>query len=533
MNLIDALIQQKVTFFCLSPGNRSTPLALALAENPLAKTFVHYDERGAAFHALGYAKATKKPAAIVVTSGTAVGNLMPAVMEADAAHIPLILLTCDRPPNLRDTMANQTTDQTKIFGNFVRYFFDLPSDASFISSTAARAVSASQYPLPGPVQLNCPFAEPFSEQTPSSEVSTPIEWTFPEITLKDPKPIADQLQQIEKGVIVVGANGGTTHLKALSQKLGWPILPDIVSSYRHLADERTIPYYPHALKAHSHLKADAVLYFGDACVSKTLLKWMSLQHPLIHVATHAKRCDPFHAVTKRIVCSPEQFCKQVTPLIDQKQQEWFCAWKEWSEHSAPKIETKTLSEPAVTKVIQQFAGEGTALFFGNSMPIRDAEEFFFPETPCGPIFANRGLSGIDGNIATIAGIAQVMPVVAAIGDQTALHDLNSLSQLSKTKHPVKLVIINNGGGGIFSFASHVKRLDILDSHFAAAHTLTFEKAAELFRIPYEKIEKIDQLLERLHSRESCIMEVTTDRRENFAQHQEIDKRACSSFSMAF
>ena len=533
MNLIDALIQQQITYFCLAPGNRSTPLVLALAEHPLAETLIHYDERGAAFHALGYAKATGKPAALIVTSGTAVGNLMPAVMEADAAHIPLILLTCDRPPNLRDTMANQTTDQIKIFGNFVRYFFDLPEEANFTPSTVARAVSASQYPLPGPVQLNCPISEPFSKDPPPSLSTDPIEWTFPQRGLADPKKIACALQQIEKGVIVVGANGGAPHLKDLSQKLGWPLLPDIISSYRHLANERTISYYPHVLKAHSHLKADAVLYFGDACVSKTLLQWMSRQRPLIHVAAHSKRCDPFHAVTKRIVCPPEEFCKQVVPLLDQKEQEWFCAWKEWSATCAPRIDTQTVSEPAVIKILQEYANEKTALFFGNSMPIRDAEEFFFPTAPCGPIFANRGLSGIDGNIATIAGIAHVMPVVAVIGDQTALHDLNSLAQLTKTKHPVKLLIINNGGGGIFSFVSNTERLDILESHFAAAHTLTFEKAAEFFRIPYEKIATSAQILDILSTQQSCILEVATDRRENYTYHQQIDKSACSSFSMAF
>ncbi len=523
--IIDQLVQQGVDYFCISPGFRSAPLSMAVAEHQGAKSFIHFDERGAAFHALGYAKATKKPAAVIVTSGTAVGNLMPAVMEAWASETPLFLLTCDRPAELRDTMANQTADQTKIFAQYVHYFCDLPSPTSqvpdrFLATTIGRAVSQCK----GPVHLNCPFREPLFDNTNSVPIPPTI-YTHPKPVLSAPELWAKKLENIDKGVIVLGANANAPAAKELSEKLGWPILADIISSYRELADERAIPYYHHILQSHPNLKADAVLHLGDACVSKTLLNWMADQPNLFHIAAHAKRCDPHHQVVKRVICPPNTFCKQVAPHIEKKQGAYFQEWKELS--SLISIDPPPSTEPGLIKTLESEAPSDHALFFGNSMPIRDADMFFFPKTPCGPIFANRGLSGIDGNIATCAGIAETQSVIALIGDQTFLHDLNSLAQLKKTKYPVKLIVVNNGGGGIFSFLPIEK--EALNTYFAAAHNLELKSAAQLFGFNYCK-----SLAELLESKTSCIIEIVTNREENRALHEQIDQQAkdklCTSFS---
>ena len=541
--IIDQLVKQGVTYFCYAPGFRTTPIALGIAENHAAKKFVHFDERGAAFHALGYAKATGKPAAVIVTSGTAVGNLMPAVMQAWAAHVPMILITCDRPIELRDTMANQTADNIKIFGEYVRTSFDLPSpNASspqqFLATTIAQAVLRSTYPLAGPVQLNCPFPEPFFEEKKAKALDLPvIEYSLPLLSLSEElsEKWALELQEIEKGVIVLGEDGGCKNIKILAEKLGWPIFPDLLSNYRQSGDERIIPYYHHILKTFPDSEADAVLYFGNACVSKVILQWISKQKKLIHITPHYKRCDPLHAVSHRIICDPSQFCEKVATRMVKKKNEWLPYWIGLGKNASPSIETKILSEPAVPTILEKIITPRIALFLGNGMPVRDAEMFFFPDKPCGPIFGNRGLSGIDGNIATIAGIAEKYPVIGVIGDQAVLHDLNSLVQLKKTKYPVKLIAINNGGGGIFSFVSVHDRKDVLDSYFAGAHTMTFEKAADFFELPYALAKTDLDLLTALEGTEPCFIEVRTDREENLLLHQEIDQQIknalCSSFSM--
>ncbi len=531
--IIDQLIAQGVSYFCLSPGSRSTPFALAVAEHPGATTFVHFDERGTAFHALGYAKATGKPAAMIVTSGTALGNLLPAIMEAKYAHVPLILLTSDRPVELRDVTANQTCDQLKIFSDYVNYFFDLSSPSTalpqnFLATTVAQMVNRSMYPNKGPVHLNCPFPEPFFDEiSPQPLKMNSTTYTLPEAHLsqENVELWAKTLGEIDRGIIIIGANGSCTAVDQLSEKLGWPIFADINSSHRHLATHRSIPYYHHILKSLPDLKADAILHFGDAYVSKVLLQWSAQQKRVIHVASHPKRVDPLHCVTDRIICDPQFFCSSVAGRLVAKQG-WF---DEWVEMATPAIEGGNLTEPGVIKELEKV---DTPLFFANSMPIRDAEMFFFPRTPRGPIFANRGLSGIDGNIATCAGIANQMPLIGVVGDQTFLHDLNSLAQLKKTKHPVKLIVINNGGGGIFSFLSIGERKELLDTYFAAAHELKFEKAAELFGLPYENPKTTEELGAILKKEGSCLIEVHTNREENLALHKQIDNQVkqqlCSS-----
>ncbi|MDN3506247.1 MAG: 2-succinyl-5-enolpyruvyl-6-hydroxy-3-cyclohexene-1-carboxylic-acid synthase [Simkaniaceae bacterium] len=518
--IIAQLIEQGVTYFCMAPGFRSTPLALAAAENPDAETVVHFDERGLAFHALGVAKAKKKPVAIIVTSGTAVGNLMPAVMEAEASHTPLILLTSDRPHELRDTMANQTCDQIKIFGDFVRYFFDLPTPSSklpqnFLATTIAQARSRASFPIPGPVQINCPFREPFVSGEPTeASICNKIQYSTPKLGLENPTQWADDLKRIEKGVIILGS--GSPDATKLSQNLGWPILPDIISGYRETAGNRSIAHYHHILKAHPELEVDCLLHLGDAVVSKTLIQWMAKAPRQIHVAKHPKRLDPSHTVTDRVICDPDLFCQEVAGALEPAGSSWFSMWKNLSNFTKSALVLPKGSEPSVMEWIKE---KETALFIGNSMPIRDADMFLFPEKPCGPIFANRGLSGIDGNIATIAGIAQQYPVTAVIGDQTALHDLNSLALLKKVKHRVQLVIINNGGGGIFSFVAIGKRKDLLDPYFAAAHDKTFENAAKMFDLSYAN--SLDD--------DADIIELFTNREENLKVHQQIEDRLCSSF----
>lgn len=512
--IIDQLIKQGVTYFVHAPGKRSTPIVKAIAEDPRAEVFVHFDERGAAYHALGYAKATKKPAAVVVTSGTAVGNLMPAVMEAAMSHTPLILLTCDRPHELRDTGANQTCDQTKIFGDFVRYHFDFPRPSAeiplrFLAATLAQGVLQSKFPLPGPIQLNLPFFEPFFDEGPiESNEMEKVAFTLPKSTCDKQIDLSGK-----KGVIVLGAGGSSKEVTQLAKKLNWPIFADIVSGHRELADPQSISHYHHLLKALPDLRADVIVHVGGAVVSKVVQNWIKAHDEVIYVSPYTSRFDPDHLISHRLFS-----CEAIEgePI-----EGWHTLWKSLEE--GIHFDLGALTEPSI---ISSLVNRQTALFFANSMPIRDADMFFFPEGPRAPLFANRGLSGIDGNIATLCGIASQMPITAVLGDQSVLHDLNSLAQIRKTKHPVTLIILNNGGGGIFSFVSQSIGKELLDPYFAAAHDLSFASIVEGFGLTYKKVEKIEEI----QTSGAQVLEVVTHREENFQLHQQIDREICSFFS---
>lgn len=524
--LIDQLIQQGVRDFCLAPGFRSTPLVLAISQHPQVRSFVHFDERGLGFHALGVAKAKKKPVAIIVTSGTALGNLYPAVMEAFHSHLPLILLTADRPIELRNTKANQTCDQMRFFGNYVHFYSELPAPDSqlpnrFLATTIAQAVLHSKK---GPVHLNCAFREPFFDTDPFLTINEPpclYEETYLIASSQIAQKWASLLNNVENGAIVVGALDSSVYdpLLQLANKLQWPILSDILSGLRSLGNkEPAIRYFDSILKTRSDFKADAILYLGDQIVSKRLLQWIS--SPIFQVSPNAERCDPDHKVTNRLICDPIHFCEQLLPLISTRQTGWITQWKECESQVEKAIDhffskEKTLSEPGLFRALpSQFS----AVFIGNSMPIRDANCLFFPDTETGPIFANRGLSGIDGNIATCSGIASHTPLIAIMGDQAALHDLNSLAMLPKCPHPLTLIILNNGGGGIFSFVSSPPHL--VENLFAASHEYTFEQAAALFNIPYAKVKRLDQLTPLLGK--TCLIEIETNRSANVALHRALD-----------
>lgn len=508
--IVEQLIEQGVELFCISPGNRSTPLAYAIASNPRARRVVHFDERGLGFIALGAAKASQKPVALLVTSGTAVGNLYPAVMEASLDHVPLILLTSDRPPELRDTKANQTCDQIKFFGSYVRMQFDMPSPNPalpfrMIATTVAQSVFSART---GPVQLNCPFPEPFFSKEPFvQETSAPVFHGTSKLAADEQSLLhfAKFLNRHQNGVIVAG-NHSPKNAAKLAEHLGWPLFADITSEARG----DSLAYFDAILKALPEVKADLILHIGDEYVSKALLEWPC--GILLHVSNHPERCDPEHRVAMRLTCDPSLFCDAIIPHLE-KREGWVSEWKLWSAQVEKVIESFPMegSEIATIRAL-----DDSTLFIANSMPIRDANNFFFPKKRRAKIFANRGLSGIDGNIATCAGIAQVEPVTAILGDLATLHDLNSLALLKKSSHPVTLIVINNGGGGIFSFFTFSSfDAKLTEEISSTAHSYTFKQAAALFDLPYyTTLEKRDH---------SCLIEITTDRAENVALHKALDK----------
>jgi 2-succinyl-5-enolpyruvyl-6-hydroxy-3-cyclohexene-1-carboxylate synthase len=547
--LIDVLIAHGVEYFCCAPGSRATPLALAIARYPKNRWSVHFDERGVCFHALGHAKATGKPAVVVTTSGTAVGNLLPGVMEAYNDRTPLILLTADRPPELRECGANQTCDQTKLFTNHVRWQVDLPCPnpeipLNYLSSTVSHAVAMSLSSPRGPVHMNCMFREPlFAHSTEEKKPIRCVHFAHPELFPSEELITywAQHLFTPKKGIILVGSHS-TVPLKpllALAERLQWPLFADILSTPRTLKDHPClIPHFDPILKCKGEVGVDAILQFGDKFVSKTLALWLEKQTPqfYVHVSEHPLRQDPSHLMTHRVHVDPAIFIQKLLGSTKHREENgWITQWKDWDlrcEQTLSEFFSKQteLTEPGLIPHIASLLSRDWALFLSNSMPIRDANQFFLPLEHSGPIFGNRGVSGIDGNIATAAGIAQGSgkPTLALIGDVAFLHDLNSLAYLTKIDTPLLLCVVNNSGGGIFSFLPLAKKTGpskTFETFFAAAHDISFAPAATLFGIPYYHPSSPSALSELLiHQKKiphSCIIEITTERESNVAIHEHI------------
>lgn len=551
-SLIRSLHALGVNHFCISPGSRSSILTLALSQCKEIQKTIHFDERGMAFYALGLAKASKKPVALVVTSGTAVGNLFPAVMEASLDGVPLILLTCDRPSELFDTGANQTADQVKIFGKYVRWEVDVGSydelPLHFVETTAAQAVHKALGPTPGPVQINCRYREPFfAANTKGKESSDHFFSTIYErgkrfLTSSVLTSYADLFTSKKKGVIFLASLPCGENLDpifSLAEKLRWPVVSDIMSNARSQGSHPLhIPYSDFILER-SFLEADCILQFGSRFVSKRPLFWVK-KHPYIEyflVAEHPNRQDPEHIVTHRIEQSPSLFAEQILSHLTDSYEanpSWLSLWQEkgklLQESFCSLFTEEKLSEPSLFFSLSSLLTEKHALFLANSMPIRDANHFFYPSSSSSPIFANRGLSGIDGNIATAVGIAEGLqkPVIAALGDLTFLHDMNSLALLKKSRYPVICLVINNQGGGIFSFLPVNEKKEAFEEYFATAHDFTFSHLAPLFSLPYTHLESKtwkETLEKALEQNVSCILEISSNRKENHALHKEILEKA--------
>lgn len=549
--MIKELIHHGVRTFCIAPGSRSTSLVMAAASHPLAETVVHYDERGLGFHALGIAKGSRQPVAIIVTSGSALGNLLPAVMEAHHDHIPLILLTADRPPELRDTGANQTTHQMGLFGKFVSYERDLPCPdpkipQAVVGRIIAQGMSHALSEPKGPIHLNCMLRKPFlreegesalplaGAQRLVSHAETTLTLGKPTLSPSEYEQIADELSTYEKGIILVSGTHSIEDpekLYALARMLQWPIFTDILSTLRtDGGGYATIPYHDLILKTiggHEDYAPDAILQIGDRFVSQKLMDWMASKKPKVycHLSPHSVCKDHIHAFTRRVTTDLTQFLEQFPSYLSGRSpSNWLETWRELSERTERGIasffkEHDELTEPHLFHMLKDL--EGFSFFFANSMSIRNGDSFFFPEEKGGLVYGNRALSGIDGNIATAAGIAKAIgtPLIACIGDLAFLHDLNSLPLLKECS--LKLIVINNDGGDIFSFLPIHQKKDLFESYFQTPHHLSFEQAARLFEIEYTHPTKQSDIQSALKTAGSAIIEVKTKGGQNKIIHHSI------------
>ena len=561
--IVEELVRSGVDFFCVAPGSRSTPLVAALAENPKARHLIHFDERGTAFAALGYARATGRPAAWITTSGTAVANGLPAVVEASVDDVPMILLTADRPPELRQTGANQTVDQPDIFGDFVRWRFDLPApdlavDPAMVLTTVDQATYRASRSPRGPVHLNLMFREPFLPDTDEAwdeNESIPASWresgepytryaaTESAVDREEIDHLRDALRPVEKGLVVAGRLASRKQGEAaarLAEALGWPLLPDIGSQVRLGADSGTIvPYYDALLSdgafADEH-GPEAVIQVGGRALSKRLEQFIarSNPNPYIVVRDNPFRLDPRHRVTHSIESDVVGFCAALVQAIGERPHagdtSWTESWRTTSEGTGSGLDgllsgDVDLSEPLVARMVSRHVPERHGLVLASSMPVRDMDTFAAVDGPSVTVAANRGASGIDGTVATAAGFARGLgrPVTLVIGDLALLHDLNSLALLRET--PVVVVVLNNDGGGIFNFLPISGHKAFFEPYFGTPQGVGFEAAARMFGLGYEQPRTTEEFLEAYRTScsggESAIIEVRTDRESNVALHRRI------------
>lgn len=555
--VISELIKSSVRYFLIAPGSRSTPLTLAAAQNPLAETVVHFDERGLAFHGLGIAKATSLPVCLICTSGTALMNFYPAVVEASKSQVPMIILAADRPPELRDTGANQTIDQVKPFGSYCRWeidfaFQDLSLPQSAIASTINHAVYRSMTSPAGPVLINCMIREPLLSKKSVSQFTMDISplpktrYYLCQRSLPDEEfqYVADELSQYEKGVILVGSQTLTFEeesILSLAMKLQWPVFADPLSKVRELGrDTHLIHHYNYILTvtaAKEKMTPDVVLHLGGHIVSKHLNKWIeSLKlKKYLHVANFPNKHDPSHIVTDRIEMEGAAFCKSLCSFLKGRPPSlWLSLWKEYAfevEEVLTQIfeENKALSEPFAVHSIEDRVLKDCSFFFASSLSIRYADSLFFPRERIGTIYANRGASGIDGTIATAIGVARAHKtrVLAVLGDLAFLHDVNSLALLEKESLPITFLVLNNEGGGIFHFLPVAERKEHFEKFIEAKHSFSMKAFAKAFNIPYhcpkQQLEYLDTLEEFTKIDTPNMIEVKTTGRENHDLYQQIEK----------
>ncbi len=511
-HLIVQILEQYSCSFCVAPGSRNTPLVLAIAESK-AKKMVHFDERGLGFYALGYAKATKKTVVIVVTSGTALGNLMPAVMEAHKDHQPLILLTADRPSEEQDMGANQTIDQVKMFQNYVEWqssllLSDKNLSFDFLKSWISHAFFKCKT---GPVHLNVMLREETHDPNFQPSFEPFIQHVFSSPNLQENL----HHLQTQKGLILAGKKEFEPLIYEISKTLKWPIFADILSHTRN---------HPNVIRSFHFLcekipSPEVILHFGESFVSKNLLTYLKKApfQKYVHIQENPSLFNPTHRFTHFYHTTEKAFCNRLLQDVQPSDGSYLSEIQNldqrFLENTQQAFETKNLVEGLLTQKIKV----SCPLFFANSMPIRYADFFFYPKIPT-PIFANRGVSGIDGNIATIAGIAKGCGRIAAfLGDLSVLHDLNSLALFKKTP-PIFLYIFNNLGGGIFSHLPICGKTPFFQEYFQTKHTWNFQKIAEQFEICYEKIDTLDAYInsfQKINSmKRSCIFEVPTNACEN-------------------
>ena len=555
--LLDELRAAGVASAVVCPGSRSTPLALAVARSGLPYG-VHLDERSAAFHALGQAKASGRAVLLVCTSGTAGANFLPAVAEASLARVPLVILTADRPPELRAWGAAQTMEQRSLYAGFARWSEDAPCPSADVApdyprALARRAVAAATGPAPGPVHLNLPFREPLVPATVTMNANDASARSLPAPSIapaarRIPAAEVRELLGVERGVLVFGPDAWdpatADAARDLAASLGWPAIADPASGLRagpaldgvliHAADVLLRDPATAAL-----LAPQFVLRFGGQPTSKACNQWLA-QHRAATVwlaDTAAGFRDPQHRATQLLRATPADVAAAVrasgaTPAMNAVA--WRTRWQDADRAARAAIADVLQAEPRflapqLAQSLWALLPHGAALYAGNSMAIREVDSFAGPRAAELRLLANRGVNGIDGQVSSALGAATAhgRPTVLWCGDLTALHDVSGLLAGRLHGGNLTIVVSNDDGGGIFEYLSVARTVprEVFESLFAVSHGLDLCQIARGFGWQASRAAsavEFEVALSRALEGGLHLIEVPMDRAANTAFHATIN-----------
>jgi 2-succinyl-5-enolpyruvyl-6-hydroxy-3-cyclohexene-1-carboxylate synthase len=546
--VVDDLVRFGMEQATVSPGSRSTPLALALARHPSVRVHVHLDERAAGFFALGIAKATGRPVAVACTSGTAAAELLPAVVEASMARATLVLLTADRPPELRGVGANQTIDQVGLFGGYVRASIDasVPGDVPDEQTwhdVVLELTRASMGLPPGPVHLNLPFREPLVGAPQALPASPPSGTDF---TLSaDPEPeeigaLEGELTSTTEGLILAGSmREPLPTLPELARRAGWPLLAEPTSNLR----------VPGALSAGSFLLADArfveehvpeiVVQFGAAPTSRAGLELARTAGRLVIVDQDHVVADPHRRAAWTLRAEPAGFVPDLLTASEPADENaWLRAWRGADEVARTAVDTLVdgWDEPFEGRIARDIAAsvpDGGVLVVGSSMPVRDLDAYMAPRRGIG-VLANRGASGIDGFVSPALGVSAAgLSTTALCGDLSLLHDVGSLLWSAGRGHDCVFVIPNNDGGAIFSFLPQ-RDLPEFEELFATPHGLELGAICRAARAGHTLVERAADLIPAIErAREAGgvhVLELSIDRARNVELHAAVQEAVATALA---
>ncbi|GGI05705.1 2-succinyl-5-enolpyruvyl-6-hydroxy-3-cyclohexene-1-carboxylic-acid synthase [Egicoccus halophilus] len=559
--LVDELARNGVTDAVLAPGSRSTALALALHDDPRIRLHVQVDERSAGFLAVGLARATGRPAPVVVTSGSAVANLHPAVVEADTGAVPLVLLTADRPPELRGTGANQAIDQLGVFGRGVRWFVevgvpeDRPGVVGYWRATTCRALAEARglSGPPGPVHVNLAFREPTVPLTDDGRTAAAGPFAGPLAGRSGRRPwlvvdrtprhapaaeleaLAGRIAGTERGLVVVGQTAAdAAPVLDLARRAGWPVIAEPTSNVRY-GDQ--VVASAHLLLGHAGFAAahrpEFVLRVGRTGLSRNLARLLGPDVPQLLLDPDGAWHDPERAVAELLVADVGLTAATLRDaLAVSASSEWSERWRT-ADARVREVGDRVLdaeaapSEPRVARDLAAGLPDGTTLVVASSMPIRDLDQFLAPREHL-RVLANRGASGIDGFVSTALGVALAgtRPTVALTGDLSLLHDANGfLLAPDAQRIDLPIVVVDNDGGGIFSFLPQHRFPAAFERVFGTPHGRDLADLARLHRLGYTPVAAAADLVPAVDAARRAggigLVHVRTDRADNLALHRRL------------
>ncbi|HEY9808168.1 MAG TPA: 2-succinyl-5-enolpyruvyl-6-hydroxy-3-cyclohexene-1-carboxylic-acid synthase [Halomicronema sp.] len=554
--LVETLSRIGLQTAIICPGSRSTPLTIAFVNHPNIETIPILDERSAAFFALGISKKNHTPTAVICTSGTAAANFYPAIIEAKESRIPLLILTADRPPELRECHSGQTIDQVKIYSHYPNWQTELATPSAEISmlnylrQTIFYAYEKTLLPIPGPVHLNIPFRDPLfplpqpAIQTLETNFKTQEFFTnnqFFTNTVCLPNPLQSntlyqQWKNTENGLIIAGVNEPKNPLQyckqisQLSQILQWPVLAEGLSPLRNYQTQN-----PHLISTYDiilrnpqlaqKLQPKIIIQIGDIPTSKELRQFLQQSQPIHFIIdpTH-QNLNPLHNQTIYLRFTLENLLNNLPNLTNSPQNpntKYLANWCQTEKQIRHKIDTTLaeinwLFEGKISWILSQTLPTNTPLFISNSMPVRDVEFFWKPNNLKIQPYFNRGANGIEGILSTALGIAhRNQSSILLTGDLALLHDTNGFLLRNKLKGHLTIILINNNGGGIFEMLPVSQFDPPFEEYFATPQNINFSQLSSTYNVDHQLItswQQLQKLLNPLPKTGFRILEIQTNRK---------------------